>query len=189
VRTTQKLDLELSSRLKSGNAAQTHFLVTITTHQRKVTGLRLHVLALGLTLLVSALLLSSSGQVAAGGSKVVGTVYAKNYMGDYRATGWANVTATDGNMVLRAWTTSDGRYQLFLGTGSWELIVSLSGYKTVSKVIAVPDGGTVTYDFYLEESGIPIPEFHEYAAPIITSISLILTILLLRRRTSTPRLS
>ncbi len=113
---------------------------------------------------------------------VVGTVYVRNYMGDYRAIGWANVTATDGNMVLRARTTSDGHYQLFLSTGSWELITSMPGYKTVSKVIAVPDGGTVTYDFYLEESGIPIPEFHEYAAPMMTSISLLLAVLLLRRR-------
>ncbi|MEM2943112.1 MAG: carboxypeptidase-like regulatory domain-containing protein [Candidatus Bathyarchaeia archaeon] len=132
----------------------------------------------------------SPGQVVAGGSMVVGTVYARNYMGDYRALGWANVTATDGHIVLRARTTSDGRYQLFLSTGSWELITSMPGYKPVSKVIAVPDGGTVTYDFYLEESGVPIPEFHEYAAPFITSICLLLAVLVLRRRSlSTQRLS
>ncbi|MEM3004502.1 MAG: hypothetical protein QXK96_04315 [Candidatus Bathyarchaeia archaeon] len=43
--------------------------------------MRLHVLVASFTLLVSAWLLLSPGQVVAGGSMVVGTVYARNYMG------------------------------------------------------------------------------------------------------------
>jgi len=162
---------------------QAGFLATRTILQQKVVALRPHILAVSLVLLTSALLLLASDQVVAGGSMVVGTVYTRNYMGDYRATGWANVTATNGDLVLRARTTSDGQYRLYLGTGSWELITDVPGYKTVSKVIAVPDGGTVSYDFYLEQSGVPIPEFHEYATPLITSMSLLLVVILMRRRT------
>jgi len=168
---------------------QTGFLATRAILQQKVVALRLHILAVSLVLLTSALLLLASDQVVAGGSMVEGTVYVRNYMRDFRATGWANVTATDGVRAVRATITSDGRYRMYLGTGSWELITSVPGYETVSEVIAVPDGGTVTKNFYLEQSGVPIPEFHEYATPLITSISLLLVVLLMRRRTSlSPRL-
>jgi hypothetical protein len=132
------------------------------------------------------LLVLGIDQVAAGGGLVGGTVYVKNYMGDYRAAGWANVTATNGiSAPLRATMRSDGKYQVYLLEGTWTLTCSLPGYKTVTKAIAVSDGSTnLGIDFQLEESGAPIPEFSQYATPLVTALSLLLVIALLRKRIS-----
>jgi len=126
------------------------------------------------------------GEAAAGGS-VAGTVYTRNYLADYRVTAWANVTATNGVSVVRASTGSDGRYLLFLPTaGNWRITASVPGYDEVTASIAISEGSGASYDFYLQQSGVPIPEFHEYATMFITSISLVLVIVLMRRKRSLP---
>jgi hypothetical protein len=151
----------------------------------KETVLRTSIWISVLFILLSSLTLVGSSEAAAGGS-VAGTIYVRNYLGDYRAAGWANVTATDGVSVIRAHSESDGRYFMFLPTGNWRVTASMPGYDEVTKVVAVSDGSATSYDFYLQQSGVPIPEFHEYATMFITSISLVLVIVLMRRKRSLP---
>lgn len=145
--------------------------------------MRIPILAVSLVVLTSALLVLTIDEAVAGGSTVEGTVYVRNYMGDYRAAGWVTVTATNGVTTVTARTPADGRYRFPLATGNWEITANLQGYKTVTETLAMPDGGHITHDFYLEQSGVPIPEFHEYATPLITSMSLLLVVILMRRRT------
>lgn len=140
-----------------------------------------------LFVLLCSVVLMSNAAAAAGGS-VQGTVYTRNYMSDYKTTSWANITATNGVIVTRARTDADGRYYMFLPTaGTWRVTANVPGYQEVTLVISVSDGSTAPGDFYLQESGIPIPEFHEYATMFITSISLLLMIILMRRRTVLPQ--
>jgi hypothetical protein len=136
-------------------------------------------------LLVLSCLLIAFGlnQVVAGaGGMVQGIVRTRNAMGDYRTVGWANVTATDGLSVRRAIFSSDGGYYVYLSpAGMWTFTVNSPGCKTLTAVIAVSDGSTTKYDFNLEQSGVPIPEFPQYVTPLVTALSLLLVIALLRK--------
>ncbi|MGQ9542549.1 MAG: carboxypeptidase regulatory-like domain-containing protein [Candidatus Bathyarchaeia archaeon] len=135
-------------------------------------------------LAVSTIVTVSIGRVAASGA-IQGTVYTRNYLGDYRATGWANITVTGGPSIYKAQSHMDGSYQIFLPAGTYTITVELPGYKPATKTVSVSEGSFTSLNFYLEESGIPIPEFTDYARPIF--ISMILLLLVAVRRNIASR--
>ncbi len=142
---------------------------------------------LSVLLLLSGLsLLLGLDQAIAGGGTVEGFVYARNYLGDYRQTGWANITATGGALVYTAQFNAGGHYFMILPAGTYTITASLPGYDVVTKTVSVSDGSATRLDFRLEQSGVPIPEFHQYATPLVVAVSLLLVMISVRKRTSVP---
>jgi hypothetical protein len=122
-----------------------------------------------------------------GAAGINGKIYVKNHMGDIRETGWANVTAAGELGVYSARFNAAGQYYIYLPPGTYEVTVSLPGYIDESDMISVSEGASLGYDFYLEQSGVPIPEFHEYATMLMTAVSLLLVIFIMRKRDAENR--
>ena len=121
-------------------------------------------------------------------SRISGLAYTRNYMGDFRAGSWLTNTLEGASASSRTYTY-DGIYWQYVQpetyVNSMELIPpgTDAGYQGQSKTLVSTWGSnTAGQDFYLEESGVPIPEFP--LAGMLTAVSSIATaILLLRRQT------
>jgi len=124
----------------------------------------------------------SESRGAVGGGMVHGHVYGRNYMGDLRALVWANVTVTNGTYTQTTSTGGDGYYKMYVPVGEYTLTACLVGYNSSSILLPVTNGSTTVYDFYLEQSNEPIPEFSIYAAPVISIFALCMSLAVLRRR-------
>ena len=124
----------------------------------------------------------SESRGAVGGGMVHGHVYGRNYMGDIRALAWANVTVTDGSYTQSTSSGGDGYYMMYVPVGEYTLTASLVGHNSSSTFLPVTNGSTTQYDFYLEQSNEPIPEFSLYAAPVISVLALWISLAVLRRR-------
>ena len=124
----------------------------------------------------------SESRGAVGGGMVHGHVYGRNYMGDLKALAWANVTVTNGTYVRSTSTRDDGYYMMYVPVGEYTLTASLVGYNSSSTFLPVTNGSTTEYDFYLDQSNEPIPEFSLYAAPVISAFALWISLAVLRRR-------
>jgi hypothetical protein len=152
--------------------------------------LRISILiALTLIFSFSMLALSANETFAYGGAAAIGgKVYTRNYMGDYRETGWANITASGQHGVFQAQFNQGGNYYMFVPPGNYLVTAQMPGYIEQSMEVSVSEGGSVTHNFYMEQSGEPIPEFHEYATMLMTAISLLLVIFIMRKRYAVNRL-
>ncbi|MCK5627472.1 hypothetical protein KAI23_05840, partial [Candidatus Bathyarchaeota archaeon] len=63
----------------------------------------------------------------------------------------------------------------------------MPGYVDQAYEVSVSEGGSATINFYMEQSGVPIPEFHEYATMLMTAVSLLLVIFVMRKRNTANR--
>ena len=156
----------------------------------KVIVLRISILiALTLIFSFSILALSTNETFAYGGAAGIGgKVYTRNYMGDYRETGWANITAEGENGVFQGQFNMGGNYYMFVPPGNYLVTAQMPGYIDQAYEVSVSEGGSATLNFYMEQSGIPIPEFHEYATMLMIAISFLLVIFIMRKRHTVNRL-
>ncbi|MGQ9543430.1 MAG: carboxypeptidase-like regulatory domain-containing protein [Candidatus Bathyarchaeia archaeon] len=125
--------------------------------------------------------------------KIAGFVWTRNWMGDFRAASWLEQTAAGAKVSKKAYSF-DGSYSVFVTPDTYKITSALvppgkdAGYKSASRTAVATWGGvTGGQDFYLEESGIPIPEFP--AAGIMALISALAASLYLlkwRRKTTLP---
>lgn len=125
--------------------------------------------------------------------QIAGFVWTRNWMGDFRAASWLEVSIAGAKASAKAYSY-DGSYSARLGPDSYTATAALvppgkdAGYKSASRTAVVTWGGdTKGQDFYLEESGIPIPEFP--AAGIMALVSALAASLYLlrwRRNTAIP---
>ncbi|MCK5627701.1 hypothetical protein KAI23_07025, partial [Candidatus Bathyarchaeota archaeon] len=77
-------------------------------------------IALILAFSFSVLALSTDETLAVGGAAGIGgKVYTKNHMGDFRETGWANITAAGEHGVFQAGPNQGGSYELFVPPGNY----------------------------------------------------------------------
>jgi len=113
---------------------------------------------------------------------VYGHVYGRNYMGDLKPLVWANVTVTNGTYTQTTSTGDDGYYKMYVPVGEYTLTAFLVGYNSSSTFLPVTNGSSTEYDFYLEQSNEPIPEFSIYAATVISVFALWISLAVLRRR-------
>jgi hypothetical protein len=119
--------------------------------------------------------------------RISGFAYTRNYMGDFRAGSWLTSTIEGASATYRSYTY-DGIYWAYIQPETYLNTMALippgtgAGYIEQSKTAVVTWGGqTDGLDFYLEESGIPIPEFP--LVGMLAAISAIgAAILLLRRQ-------
>ena len=108
-------------------------------------------------------------------------------MGDFRSGSWLTNTMTGANNTWKADTPVDGDYEEWVRPDTYTVTISLeppgaeAGYVSQTRTAVTTWGGeTSGQDFYLEESGIPIPEFP--AAGILAAISAIAAAVTLLRR-------
>lgn len=155
----------------------------------KVSVLRISIIiALILAFSFSVLALSTDETLAVGGAAAIGgKVYTRNHMGDYRETGWANITAAGEHGRFEGEFNMGGNYYMFVPPGNYLVTAQMPGYIDQAYEVTVSEGGSVSLNFYMEQSGVPIPEFHEYATMLMTAVSLLLVIFVMRKRNTANR--
>lgn len=119
--------------------------------------------ALAVELVLVLLVLGSKPAIAQappqGGGYVQGWVYGFDMYDELVPLEWVNVTASNGDYRFVASSGTNGSYEMFLPSGTYNLTVSAPGYKSYSRTIAVSNGSSSTVTVYLYESGVPVPEF------------------------------
>jgi hypothetical protein len=118
---------------------------------------------------------------------VTGNVYGYTYSDDWRTTAWIPVlfTAADGTVYTHY--TFDGWFGAYLPAGSYAASVVFwtqagEGYKVQTMPYHVSDGAFGSFNVYLEQSGIPIPEFRTTALVLVLALSASLFMLRKRKR-------
>ncbi|MEM3004744.1 MAG: hypothetical protein QXK96_05555, partial [Candidatus Bathyarchaeia archaeon] len=119
--------------------------------------------------------------------RISGSVYTRNWMGDFRSGSWLTNTMAGANNTWVADTPVDGEYEEWVRPDTYTVTMSLqppggeAGYRSQTRTAVTTWGGeTSGQDFYLEESGIPIPEFP--ATGMFAAISAIASAIILLRR-------
>ena len=113
-------------------------------------------------------------------AKISGTAYVRNWMGDFRAGSWQDVTAQGATSTTRAWGPIDGFYYTYIKPDTYTVGASGPGLKSGSRTVVTTWGGVAGgQDFYLEQSGVPIPEFP--AAGLLALVSALAASLYLLR--------
>jgi hypothetical protein len=117
-------------------------------------------------------------------ARISGFSYTRNWMGDFRAGSWQTVTAQGAAASVKAWGPSDGYFFTYVQPETYTVSAEGPGYVGASRTIVATWGGASDgQDFYLEESGIPIPEFP--AAGLLALVSALAASLYLLRRIHT----
>ena len=93
-----------------------------------------------------------------GQAGIGGKVYAREFMGDFHEAVGAKVTAFDGSTVYEATFTIGSQYYIIVPPGTYLVNCSLTGYVGQSFEVTVQEGGSVTLNFYLEQSREPEPD-------------------------------
>jgi len=117
---------------------------------------------------------------------IKGNVVGYTYCDDWRSVGWTTVqfTAADGTVFNHY--TFDGWFGAWLNSGPYTASVIFwspakqEGYKVQTMPYLVSDGSFGAFNVYLEQSGVPIPEFP--VAPIVLASALAASLFILRRR-------
>jgi len=115
---------------------------------------------------------------------ITGTVYQRNWMGDFRLASWYTVELSGSPAATT--DTEDGWYAFWAPAGTYTLKVYLAAPDETEAVVVQERTVVVTWgasaggqDFYLEEGGVPIPEFP--AAGVLMLISALAASLYLLR--------
>lgn len=119
-----------------------------------------------------------------GGGVVRGQIWGYTWLDEATPLVWARISAfVNGSLVNEVSSGANGSYTMYLPRGSVTITVEYAGFIRQSKVVHVSDGGTTTLNWYLERSGLPIPEFTKYGLILVTAATVALYQILLRRRT------
>jgi hypothetical protein len=117
-----------------------------------------------------------------------GVVYSYTWCDDWRTTSWVSVLFSGAPGALQYYTF-DGTYQAYLPAGTWKMDVipwlagvKAPGYGSQSFTLAVSEGQTAGYNVYLEETGVPIPEFPTALVVLVSALAAALSILRRRRK-------
>ncbi len=122
------------------------------------------------------------------GASISGFVWTKNWMNDYRAASWITISATSGSGT-KSTESRDGAYSISgLKPDTWTVTGELTppggdaGYVSESMTVTTTWGaGAGGNTFYLEESGIPIPEFPTAILALISALAASLFLMRWRR--------
>ena len=121
-----------------------------------------------------------------GGGAIRGNVYGFNMWDQLTPIEWATVTAVNSRYSFAAYTGGGGGYEMFVPVGVYNVTVAPPGYKASSISVSVSDGSSSPINFYLEESGVPVPEFQPTAFSIVLFVALA-SVLLVKRATTRRR--
>jgi hypothetical protein len=118
------------------------------------------------------------------GGRVHGLIYGFNVYDELIPVSWASVTAVRDGQTVDVAYSNDGFYEMYLPSGTFDLVVDSPGYFTETKTIIMGDGSDYALNFYMERNNQPIPEFATLAVQIVVLLSLFTTILVVRKRRS-----
>ena len=117
-------------------------------------------------------------------ASIGGTVYQRNWMGDFRKAAWYTVEVSGSPAITTQ--TKDGDWSVSVPAGTYTVKVSLMSPDETGAVVLQERTVVVTWgadssgqNFYLEEGGVPIPEFP--AAGVLMLISALAASLYLLR--------
>jgi len=103
-----------------------------------------------------------------GGGRVSGFVYGYNMWNELIPLDWVPITASGGEYSFTTYSYAGGGYEMFLPTGTFNLTASEPGYKPYSMSVTVSNGASLNgFNFYLERSNVPIPEFPAQSLALI----------------------
>ncbi|MBS7626972.1 hypothetical protein KEJ51_08090, partial [Candidatus Bathyarchaeota archaeon] len=112
-----------------------------------------------------------------------GYVWVRNWLGDYRAASWLQIRTLEPPAPIYTSTSIDGHYRIRVPSGDYKIAVELTppggdaGYfRGVRGVSASWGSSSNGQDFYLDESGIAIPEFSDMSLLLILTVAITLTI-------------
>jgi len=115
---------------------------------------------------------------------ISGNALAFTWSSEFRPVSWATVTLSGvpgGTYVGYSW---DGTYEFYSAPSDTAMLaIAIPGMETQSTSVAITDGmGTTGQNFYLEMSGIPVPEFSGIAVVALSALAASLYLLRRRRR-------
>jgi len=97
-------------------------------------------------------------------ASISGTIYQRNYMGDFKRASWYTVELSGSPAATTS--TKDGSYSFDVPAGTYTLKVYLAAPDPTDAVVVQERTMVVTWgasaggqDFFMEEGGVPIPEF------------------------------
>jgi hypothetical protein len=110
-----------------------------------------------------------------------GVAYSYTWCDDWRTTSWVNVMFSGAPGAFNLYTF-DGVYQAYLPAGTWKMDVipwspDGQGLYSQSFTLAISDGQVGGYNVYLEQSGIPIPEFSTTLIVLASALAAALSII------------
>lgn len=118
------------------------------------------------------------------GGGIHGTVLGYDMYDQLTPLSWATVTAEIDGVVVAQANSQEGTYEMFVPGGDILLIVQSPGYINQTVHVYVSPGSSTTYNFTLDRSNKPIPEYPNEASIIFAAIALLTTLIMLRRRPS-----
>jgi hypothetical protein len=117
-----------------------------------------------------------------------GVAYTYTWCDDWRTTSWVQVQFSGAPGIMNYYTF-DGSYEAYLPAGTWQMNVipwlsgaNSPGYAGQSLTINVSEGQSGGYPIYLEESGVPVPEFPTAFVVLASALAAALSILRRRRK-------
>ena len=105
-----------------------------------------------------------------GGGYIQGYVYGFDMYNELIPLEWVQVSASNANYHFSTSTGGDGGYLLYLPVGAYNVTVYAPGFTSSSQTAAVPNGGGSQVSFYLQESGVPVPEFPSGVFPMLLAL-------------------
>ena len=118
-----------------------------------------------------------------GGGVIRGRIWGYTWLDEAVPLVWAKVSAyMDGQLVGEVSTGSSGSYVMYLPRGNINVTVDYPGFLVQSKIVSISEGGTMSMDWYLEKSGLPIPELSLYNLLPVVALLIAFCQLLVRRK-------
>jgi len=108
-----------------------------------------------------------------GGGFICVNVLGFTYLNYVEPIEWANVTASNGQMIFQGATgTNTCGYELYLPPGTYNVTVSEPGYLQSSQSVAVSNGSSSVITMYLYQSKVPVPEFQPQLISAVLMLAL-----------------
>ena len=121
------------------------------------------------------------------GGRLHGIIYGFNVWDELVTISWASITAMQAGQTVEKVSSNDGFYEMYLPSGNFDIVIEAPGYFTEEKSIFMGDGSDYGLDFVMERNNQPIPEFTPFALQMIIALSLVATILAIRKRKSSQK--
>jgi hypothetical protein len=113
-----------------------------------------------------------------------GNALAFTWSTEFRPVSWATVTLSGVPGGTFTAYSADGLYEFYTGPADTAMLtITIPGHESQSASVSVSDGmATTGQNFYLEQSGIPVPEFSGIAVVVFSALAASLYLLRRRRR-------